>query len=306
MAKKEKIDYKNVKINPEALASTQIGEISNDEKGPFVVLGFFLFLLIAAFFMPNIVNFINKKDKVIVDSDNSSNVTPGQDGASENLVFYDLNDNLTITLDSVLKIDKFKIKDNTINFRITNNGEVRYYFNRYNYFLELYNENNTLLERVILKKEGIARDNYKDYTYEIKAETASAVKKIVFTNIPIDGYPYVETVNNVLTCTKNYQTITYSFVEEKLTNIDDLVNVPNTDTKYQDNLNLYRSQVSQNQNIAGVNATLNELATGFIVSTSLNLKNVDITKLTSDNYYAVDTLAKVVSFEMNARGYTCK
>lgn len=307
MAKKTKINYKTLKVNQEALSSTVIGELPNDQKGPIFVILFFVLLLVIVFFLPDIVNYINNRDNGVVVAPNN----PGQEASGNiddrtEIVFYDISDNLSITLDDILVINKFKVNNDSISFRITNNGESRYYFNRYNYFMELYNENNTLLERVILQKEGISRDSYKDYNYELKTETALQAKKIVFVNIPTDGYPNVVLNNNVLVCTKNYQTITYNFANNKLINISDMINYLNTiGSEYQTNLIKYQNQVSVNNNIAGVRSTLTESSNGFTVSTILDLVNVDITKLVSDNYYAFDTAATIVNFEMESRGYSC-
>ncbi len=308
MTKKKKMNYKNLKINEESLTTTTIGLMPEEQKGPLFVIVLFAILLGIVFFLPDILNYMNNRNNEEVNLPNSSDKgTSGEPSEiEEEIQMYDLSNNLTITLDEVLTINNFKIANNTINFRIKNNGENRYYFNRYNYFLELYSENNTLLERVILQKEGLAKDSTKDYSYEIKPETSNLAKKIVFTNINSDGYPVVDLINNTLTCTKGYETITYDFIENKLKTINDVVNYPfSSDQNYTHNLLTYQNQVSFNNNIVGVTATLTEASTGFIVNTILDLEKVDITKLSNNNYYAYETLAKIVKFETEARGFSC-
>ena len=128
----------------------------------------------------------------------------------------------------------------------------------------------------------------------------------MFVNISIDGYPTITLDNNTLICTKNYETITYDFLENKLHTINDIINYPyNTDQSYTHNLLTYQNQVSYNNNLSGITATLTEASTGFIVNTILDLINVDMTKLSNNNYYAYETEPKIIKFEMEARGFSC-
>lgn len=304
MAKK-KIDYKNVKINQEGLSTTVIGELPNEKKGPIFVLFLFILLLAIVFFLPDIVDFINEKNNKVVVDPSTSNPSTSDNNPSEgeNAEIYELSENLSITLDKVLTINNFKIEDNKISYTITNQGENRYYFNRFNYFLEIYNADNTLLERIILEKSGINKDETKTYSYNINSETASQAQKIVFVNIPIAGYSIVDLVNDTLVCTNNYQTITYKFLENKLISIGDVINYNNSD--YKDVLTSYQNKATNYNSINGVQSNIMESTIGFVFNTNIDLKEADISKLDNDTYYALDTEAKIVNFEMEARGFSC-
>lgn len=304
MAKK-KIDYKNVKINQEGLSTTVIGELPNEKKGPIFVLFLFILLLAIVFFLPDIVDFINEKNNKVVVDPSTSNPSTSDNNPSEgeNAEIYELSENLSIILDKVLTIDNFKIEDNKISYTITNQGENRYYFNRFNYFLEIYNADNTLLERIILEKSGINKDETKAYSYNINSETASQAQKIVFVNIPIAGYSIVDLVNDTLVCTNNYQTITYKFLENKLISIGDVINYNNSD--YKDVLTSYQNKATNYNSINGVQSNIMESTIGFVFNTNIDLKEADISKLDNDTYYALDTEAKIVNFEMEARGFSC-
>lgn len=304
MAKK-KIDYKNVKINQEGLSTTVIGELPNEKKGPIFVLFLFILLLAIVFFLPDIVDFINEKSNKVVVDPSTSNPSTSDNNPSEgeNAEIYELSENLSITLDKVLTINNFKIEDNKISYNITNQGENRYYFNRFNYFLEIYNADNTLLERIILEKSGINKDETKTYSYNINEETANQAQKIVFVNIPIAGYSIVDLVNDTLVCTNNYQTITYKFLENKLISIGDVINYNNSD--YKDVLTSYQNKATNYNSINGVQSNIMESTIGFVFNTNIDLKEADISKLDNDTYYALDTEAKIVNFEMEARGFSC-
>jgi hypothetical protein len=257
MSKKNKFDYKNLKINEENLAITKIGEMPNEEKNPLFLLLVFGIFLIFVFFLPNIVNY-------------------------------------------------------TLSFRITNKGDSRFYFNTKNYFIELYNEYNTLLERVIMEKDSISKDSSKDFSYDIASNTALNASRIIFVIKDEEDYPIVNLTTNdsgeeVLTCSKNGEVITYSFKNDNLINITDVLNYSKTssDLTYQNDLALWQSRVATYNNIDGISSSFVESANGFVVNTVVDVVNAKVSSANNDYYYSSDTEAKVVNFEMEARGFSC-
>jgi len=313
MARKKKFSYKNLKVNESDLSITKIGEMPNENKSPiflFLVFGLFLVFI---FFLPEVVTYITGEDNIIVNNPGSSdNGTTTPEGEVEELVYYDLNSNLSIDLESVLKINNFNVSNDVISFRITNSGDSKFYFNKYNYFIELYDENKMLLERVILLKESIAKDNSKDFTYSILPATAFNVKKIVFVQKAVDDYPNIELVKNeageeTLSCVNGYETITYKFKEQKLNFITDTLNYTRNGSEldYQQDLSLWQERVANYNNIEGISGTFFTTDTGFIVNIALDLENVQMSRVDNDNYYEYETLAKIVDFEMESRGFSC-
>jgi hypothetical protein len=264
--------------------------------------------------LPNIVNYVSDYNKTDELESSNTNITDSSTSIDEEqeTIYYDLSSTLTVTLENTLKVDNFKISNNTLSFRITNNGDSRFYFNDKNYFIELYNEYNTLLERVIMSKESVSKDYSKDFTYEIDEATASNASKIVFVEKQIDDYPNITLTTNdsdeeVLTCTKDSEIITYKFKKENLINITDILNYNKTgsDLVYQNDVSLWQSKVATYNNISGISSTFVESANGFVVNTVLDVLNVKISSVDNDYYYSSDTQAKVVNFEMEARGFSC-
>lgn len=314
MSKKNKFDYKNLKINEENLAITKIGEMPNEEKNPLFLLLVFGIFLIFVFFLPNIVNYISENNKTgEVESSSSTNTTDTSEVEEEQEVtYYNISDNLSLTLEDTLKVDNFKISNNTLSFRITNKGDSRFYFNTKNYFIELYNEYNTLLERVIMEKDSISKDSSKDFSYDIASNTALNASRIIFVIKDEEDYPIVNLTTNdsgdeVLTCSKDSEVITYSFKNDNLINITDVLNYSKTssDLTYQNDLALWQSRVATYNNIDGISSSFVESANGFVVNTVVDVVNAKVSSANNDYYYSSDTEAKVVNFEMEARGFSC-
>lgn len=316
MAKKPKFKYKDVKINKEPLTITKIGEITPVAQNPFAVFFIFVILLVFIFFLPNIVNYLQGKTEEI---DNSiffpltSKPKPEDTEPKEDLKFYDFTPTLVVDLDNAIKIDKFTLIGNTLSFTITNSSATKYYFNKHNYFLEVYSTDNMLLERLILQKDGIPKESSLDFNYELKQSTAANLKKLVFVEKEIADYPNITLTKNesneeVLICTKNYQISTYKFQEGKLTTINEVINYPKhlNDANYEPNLNAWQTKSNKLSTIPGITSTFINSGNSFVVSTVINTKDAKITDLEDENYYAYDTLAKVIKFEMDARGFNCK
>lgn len=313
MAKKNKFSYKDLKVNEEDLSITKIGEMPNEDKSPiflFVVFGLFL---VFVFFLPDVVTYITGDDNVIINNPSGNEIgdTPSKEEGKE-LVYYDLSSDLVVNLDTTLKINNFNTSNNSLSFKITNNGDSKYYFSKKNYFVELYDDNKMLLERVILLKESVAKDNSKDFSYTILPATASNAKKIVFVEKEIEDYPNIELSKNeaneeTLICVKGYESITYKFKEQKLSFITDTLNYTRSGSEldYQNDFSLWQSRVANYNNIEGISGTFISTDTGFIVNVALDLKNTKMSSVDNDNYYEYETLAKVVNFEMESRGFSC-
>ena len=312
--KKQAFDSKNVKINKEELSITKIGEIRDAEQSPWMVIGIFLFLLVFIFFLPSLVNLI-KGDSTRTDPSSPVITEPedkDQEPSKVEEKYFEIENELKIPLEEKLVINNFSLEQNKIKFMITNNGETRFNFNRKNYFLELYTEEDTLLERVILEKASIGKEESIEFSYELAETTTANAKKIRFVEKEIDDYPNIELQKNeaneeLLVCTKDTETITYKFQNGKLQNITDVINETySDDLSYSEKLESWKTKSASYNNVGGISSTFIDTGVGFFVNTVLDLANVKITNVDNENYYTQETLAKVVKFEMDSRGFTCK
>ncbi len=306
-SKKKKFNYKNVSINREPLAITKIGEIESSSQNPLFVLFLFIILIAFVFFLPNLVNLFDKETADNYQGENKNPISNNEEEPSKEMIYYDMAPSLSITLDEVLKIDQFQLVGNTIQFTITNLGKNRYYFNRHSYYLELYSENKTLLERIKLKEDNLLKDESKRYSYTVKNENVSNVKKIVFVEKEENDYPNIQlSINEMgegeLVCVKDFETLTYRFKDEQLVAITDDINY---DSRASDYESQKESVISLNL-LTGVTSNFIDIGSGFVFNVQLELKNVKSVEELNPYYYPFDTLAKVVDFEMKAQGFSCR
>lgn len=309
MAKKKKFDYKNVKVNEEELSITKIGEMPNEDKSPIFIFLVFGILLIFIFFLPNIVNYVTNNGVPILEKNPPKESTSGQENIPQKEIsYYPISDTLTVNIEEGIVANQFKIEDSTLTFKVTNHLSSRYYFSKHNYFIELYDDNKTLLERLIMTKNALASKETVDESYSI---TASNATQIVFVEKTIEDYPNVELTtgenqDQMMVCKKDYTTLTYHFNEEKLQSITDVMDYPNNgSTTFQEDLLYWQNQVATYNSITGVTSSFGSNANGFIVNTVIDLQKASLNKMENENYYALDTMPKVVHFEMLARGYQC-
>ena len=313
MNKKKKFSYKNLKVNEEELSITKIGEMPNENKSPIFLVFVFGLLLVFIFFLPEIVSYFSGKDSNLVNNPVVDNKEKSTSDEKEDIVYYTINDALEINLENGIKLNQFKINNDSISFSVTNSKDVDYNFNKKNYFMELYTEEQTLLERVILEKDSISKKNSKEYSYSLLTSTIAGAKKIVFIEKQVDDYPNITLTKNeageqILVCKKDFETLSYTFKEDKLQKITDAVNYARSgnELNYQLDFSLWQSRVNNYNAISGITSTFMSNDTGFMVNTVLDLENVKNSSMDNDTFYKYETLAKVVDFEMKARGFDCK
>ena len=311
--KKENLNYKKLRVNQEELSITKIGEITTNEQSPTFVLILFGLILVFIFFLPTIVEFVKgtneKPDYSLNETTNKKNEEQEETDSSEEN-YYTFNDSLSIDLEKNIKIDSFSLNGNTLSFIVTNTSNTRFDFSKDNYFLEFYSEDNTLLERILLET-SISRESSETLSYVVSANTALNMKKLIFVKKEVMDYPNVELEKNenqeeVLTCTKDTETLTYKFKNEKLFFITDVVNYSSTVSNYSTLLNDWKTKSNTLNNVEGINSIFVDAGNGFVVNTTIDLKTAKMSDVDNVYYYTYETLSKVVSFEMESRGFSCK
>lgn len=313
MARKKKFDYKNLKVDENDLAITKIGEMPNENKSPIFVIVVFGILITFIIFLPDIVSYFSEGNIPFINGPSviEEENTP-QDSTKKELVYYNLDSATLIKLEEGIKVSDFKMENNKLAFTINNTNESKFYFSKRNYFIELYSEDKTLLERIILTKDSISKDSSKEYSYSVLSNTALNATMIVFVEKQVEDYPVVTLSTNeereeILTCVREDEVITYKFKDEKLEAIIDVLNYVRNDNDilYLNDVMSWQSKVSSYNNINGITSSFISNDNGFVVNTMLDLANVKPEALDNDYYYGYKTLAKVVNFEMEARGFRC-
>ena len=303
-------------INTSQDEATTIGTIKPDkQKSPITMMVLFGLLILFIIFMPTVLSLFNKYFGTNLSVNPISNTQTKEEVVKEekqNTTMYPLNSDTIISLDK-LEIGGFT-KNNTdgykLSFYIKNTGSVLYSFQK-KLYLEYYDNNNTFVGRSYLQSvKEITGGITNNYTIDIDSNAYDNATKVEIIQRTEDDYPSISLENNQLTCNNNTDNIVYTFdTSSKLTNIRHMY----TYTKgsdlitYNNDLINYKTKISNLDYQDGVTAVLTETDTGFITTIAIDYQSADYSKLSSNlDYYDKNTSARIISFEMNAKGYTCR
>ena len=318
MKKKKNNPYENVVINNVELMPTTIGECNKKEGNPFIVLFIFIFLIVLILILPNLTTWIDnlKGSNTSVTNTpiitNPNNETKEEDNKETMDVEYlDLSN----PVEKMINNYRFnaQIDNNQLTLMVTNvNGAVNMFVNT-PYYLELYSSEHKLLQRIKIAKEEIVASV--TYNYSLTSEVTTNNKVLlVITDKNESDYPAVnlkvdETTNNpYLTCTKDNETLIYSFDEDyNLSKIKDRLVVSGYT---QDTLTTYESLANAYSSIEGVTSNVNGVNNNLVLETEIDLSKVDLEKhtkvLNNEAFYKTKTPAKTINFELESSYYTCE
>ena len=178
----------------------------------------------------------------------------------------------------------------------------------YNYFINLYDQNKKLLQRLMLRDEIVSPNETLKVTFSL---TDSNVYSLTILSISKDNYPaYVATAdeNNMatLTCTKDYEKVDYLLNNNKVYAISLLYEVGVDDANFNTLYGTYQAmQVSYNS-IEGVSSSIETINNVLNFRTIINLNTIGDEKINLKTFYPKDTDAKIMNFELTSMGYTCK
>ena len=87
--------------------------------------------------------------------------------------------------------------------------------------------------------------------------------------------------------------------------ITDNFKYANENINYQNVYSIWKSNVDNLNNIEGITAMFVDTGNSFVANIVMDLENVN-NNLNNIYYYNYQTEAKIVKFEMEARGFSCK
>ncbi len=314
MAKKKKQEPVVVQNTP--LIPTTIGVIDTKENGPIVAIVIIILFLLGIFFMDDITAFFHPTS---APSNPTVPTTPGENPTtpltpSEEIKYYDFKNDLEIDMNG-FQITNFKVDEtkSTISFRVSNVNGDENYFKDNQFYLELYNTEKTLLERLKIANDSIT--TFRNFSFIVQN---TKIASLAFVKKDVTDYPNVSLKVNsneqpYLTCQNSDITYEYIFTEKDevylLKQINETKTFLTSREDYEDVLNEYNTLKTSYDSLGGVTATLTPITRGFRFETSIDLENVSsetMKKHFSDSiYYKLDTEAKVIAFELESSGYTC-
>lgn len=315
MARKNK-RYKNIKLEQNELTPTAIGIFESRRKssiGTVLILGIFI---LAVIFLPDISEYVNKyinQTPGTTSKPTTPNKKPNTPPKDNDDNFTAFVDNLRVTNDDIT-ISNFVIDEAnlTISYDVTNNLNKSENMEALNYYLEIYNKEQTLIERVKLANEiTLSNGAFTTFKRSITAESATTIGFIAVIKKTINDYPLVELTNSEggignMVCSNTHEKVTYKFNEEKLKEVTHEASYLNTETNYQALYEANKLKASNYNSKLGIASTFFEHENGYNITTIVNLNEIDRTYIFNADSFKIDTEPKVVKFEMEAQGFKCE
>lgn len=302
-------------IDKTPLKATSLGNLETKENGPLVAILWVGLLVVCIISLPYIADFVqNYQNNKIIDTPTkkpdhtSDNNTQGE--ITKDQTIYNFEKNLVIT-ENKFNLSDFSVSNNVLTFKITNVGGDVDYFKKHNYFVELFNDDKTLLQRI--KFDGITINKSKTITLNVDAVSFT---KISFIEKDVKDYPNVtlKTVSEIptLTCQNKDLKVIYTFStdeDNKLKTIETNYSYASSNKDYEQMLSRYETYATSYNSLGGVKATLIPINTGFTFKVNIDLATIPEASYTSTftdkYYYSLDTEAKIVAFELKTSGFTC-
>ncbi len=314
MSRKKK-EVAPIVLSYQELMPSVIGRIDSKEKSNWVVIVLFIVLIIFIIALPSITTYISGEKQITFGPNQNENKKPIDNTPVHETIYYDYSNTLEIPVEG-LNFKQFDIVRKTFSFTIENKNEVKNYLVNHVLYMELYDNNQTLLQRVKLPNENLSKGSSLDYQFELTVPTAQ-IAKIVIEEKKVSDYPAIQLKKEsdgtyLLVCSKDVETLTYQFdTEGKLYYIMDIVNYPSSYENYQMKLMDYRQISSKYNGIEGVTSNISEVGSGFTSTTTITLEKIDFENRSIKNtlnnpaYYGKGTEGKVVYFELSAMNYQC-
>lgn len=308
--KKEKVILENIELKPQVIGYTYKKK-SNIGR---IIFMFIIFALVV-YYINDISVFINNiigKNSSDSIKELAGNKNKKPENEKENIEkeedkFYIYENNLNFVKDE-MTLNNFNLNNNKLMFNIVNNTDKTIEIIDKNYFIELYSENKTLLERIKVDINIINEQSKISYELDVN----NSFYYIMFVRKNIDDYPMVnlnsdESGYAQIKCFKGIDEIVYKFRNEKLESIKHTISDSNTlGENYYMNYTAYQNKTANYNNITGITATFNGTLNGYTAVIEINLSQVDSSNLDEKYYYKINELPKVVKFEMQTYGFTCE
>ncbi len=305
--KKSKIELENIELKPQV-----IGYSFKKKNNLGRVIFIFICFILVVYYINDITIFINgligkQTSETIVENATGNKNKPNNQGESKEIVYNVFNNDLSLS-ESGLVINNFNYINNNLTFDANNNSSDVIDLTNRKYFMELYTEDKTLIQRMKIDFDSINANSKVSFSLDV----STPFYYLVLIEKSIDDYPvasYPEDENGIVTivCTKNIDELIYKFKEDKLISVKHTVTDSNINDKdYSLKYLAYQNRASNYNALSGVDATFNGTLNGFSFIASLDLTEVDISKLNEKYYFDSSSTVRIVNFEIQTYGFTCK
>ena len=313
MAKKNnKVVIENIELKPQV-----IGTVQKKKNNIGRVLVIFVVFILTILYLPNVTVYINdllgiETSSSILDINNDDTEEPKKDNeiSDSKEISYTLFNETAEINNGDYKVNNFLIVNNELSFNVVNNLDKRLDLSKERLYLETYNENKTLINRYKVDVNVLGAKKSETLKLSLNNPT---INYITFVSKTVNDYPVIELKKDDLgyskiACNKNSTTYTYTFKNDELVKVKEeiIYNFNVTDINYTNEFNKYQSKCTSYDVIKGIDTSFNNSTNGFTA-----VIDVDLTILNKDDvdekyYYSYKEMPKVVNFEMQTYGFSCK
>lgn len=318
MAKK---NISNVVISDEELTPTTLGVYSNKTKSPIFIFLIIIVFLAIAFFLPNIQGYLDKLTGKATSS-NINNNEPNNPDTPDNPNNPDTPDKPTtpdtpaddkyafasdVTVENnYFTITNISVSNNVLQLDINAKREVDLDV----YYLEVFDDSDTLLGRIKLSEEELNSNQSKSYTYKfLSGGTKFRLVTRTENDYPDVSLSYDE--NNIasLTCSNDSgEKFIYEFTADQLIKVIYSYQLSRNVENYYDEMRKYIDMDNKYKLIDAATSSMISSENGFDYTLNLDLNNAsedDLSKITIRGFYKLKSSAGQVKFKIESSGYTC-
>lgn len=208
-----------------------------------------------------------------------------------------------------LLISNISIKDNVLSYKIKSKTAT-YDASNVDLYLQIYVDKKTLVYTKILDEVfTITEKDVKENVnfFKTSNEYYATLKTINSNDIEDITLSSDESSLASLNCSLNNETYEYIFKKNELIEIKRTYQYKYDSEKLEDYQTMYQSytDLKNEREKYNIKIELVEDYIGFTYKEDVTLENVDVSLL-GKNYYSYKTLAKVVKFKQEAKGYDCE
>ena len=302
---------KKVTLNNNPLEAQTIGKIKKHSFGFFAVIIVMVIFGVVIFFLPTLntiyenyertgVLSFHVNDNVIITNTNKNtvvnNTVEPDNNTVKEITYLTLNTDDTVSFSNV-EFNGITYDEKQVKVTINSNTSSTLVLSRYSYFMRLYN-----------KDKELVKTYYFSNNVNGQSTISVNVSKAVYFNIVSyedSDYPYLlldvdELNQSYLHCSRNNTEITYTFKDEKLNLIEDVVTLtnPSETTKSQ-----YATLENDYEMINGVDVTIDD------TNPYRFIMKIDMQKYTGSlksYYFTKDAYPREVKYKLEAMDFTCR
>ena len=248
-------------------------------------------------FIQNHEQYVN--DKYMKDTKTTTTTTQNQ----EQEITY-INKKTVIEYNN-FNINNFVLSESNITYTINTSTNIN--FDKSNYYLILTKDNN----KTYIKLTGEINGS-EIYTFDFLTPLSTIVEvegsikevsKTDYKNITLSSNDYGVAT---LTCNKNSEYYVYTFKNNNLISIQETYRYTKNDNEDFETIYQDYEKYSNNIELLGGTSHLLRTQSGFTLLNSIDLNTYNFSENINYNYYSLNTVPKIINFEMEAKGFDCK